>query len=71
MLTASTTVVDEPTTFYFDNQAYTSRATSSKKFYGTVTLRDALAHSLNVATVKVGADGGLRCRGGYGQPRRA
>ena len=25
-----------------------------KKFYGTVTLRDALAHSLNVATVKVG-----------------
>ena len=53
VLTASTTVVDEPTTFYFDNQAYTP-SNFEKKFYGTVTLRDALARSLNVATVKVG-----------------
>jgi penicillin-binding protein 1B len=53
VLTASTTVVDEPTTFYFDNQEYTP-SNFEKKFYGTVTLRDALARSLNVATVKVG-----------------
>ncbi|MCX6630959.1 MAG: PBP1A family penicillin-binding protein [Candidatus Solibacter sp.] len=53
VLTASTTVVDEPTTFYFDNQIY-EPGNFEKKFYGTVTLRDALAHSLNVATVKVG-----------------
>ena len=46
-------MVDEPTTFYFDNQEYTP-SNFEKKFYGTVTLRDALAHSLNVATVKVG-----------------
>ena len=53
VLTASSTVVDEPTTFYFDNQVY-EPSNFEKKFYGTVTLRDALAHSLNVATVKVG-----------------
>jgi penicillin-binding protein 1B len=53
VLTASTTVVDEPTTFYFDNQVY-EPSNFEKKFYGTVTLRDALARSLNVATVKVG-----------------
>ena len=45
-------MVDEPTTFYFDNKAY-EPSNFEKKFYGTVTLRDALAHSLNVATVKV------------------
>jgi penicillin-binding protein 1B len=53
VLTASTTVVDEPTTFYYDNQTY-EPGNFEKKFYGTVTLREALAHSLNVATVKVG-----------------
>ena len=52
VFTASTTVVDEPTTFYYDNQSY-EPGNFEKKFYGTVTLRDALAHSLNVATVKV------------------
>jgi penicillin-binding protein 1B len=53
VFTASTTVVDEPTTFYFDNQSYTP-GNFEKKFSGTVSLREALAHSLNVATVKVG-----------------
>ena len=52
-LTASTIVVDEPTTFYFDTQPPYEPSNFEKKFYGPVTLRDALARSLNVATVKV------------------
>jgi penicillin-binding protein 1B len=52
VLTPSTIVNDEATTFYFDNISYTP-GNFEKKFYGPVTLRDALAHSLNVATVKV------------------
>jgi penicillin-binding protein 1B len=53
ILTDSTTVVDEPTTFWYDNRPY-EPSNFEHKFYGTVTLRKALAHSLNVATVKVG-----------------
>jgi penicillin-binding protein 1B len=52
VLTASTQVVDEPTTFYFDGKSY-SPDNFEGNFMGTVTLREALAHSLNVATVKV------------------
>ena len=52
ILTASTSVVDAPTTFWFDGKPY-EPSNFEKKFYGNVTLRDALAHSLNVATVKV------------------
>jgi penicillin-binding protein 1B len=52
ILTASTTVVDEPTTFWFDDKPY-APSNFEHEFMGTVTLRDALAHSLNVATVKV------------------
>jgi penicillin-binding protein 1B len=46
-------VVDEPTTFWYDNKPY-EPSNFKHEFYGTVTLRQALAHSLNVATVKVG-----------------
>jgi penicillin-binding protein 1B len=52
VLTPASLVVDEPTTFYFNNIAYTP-SNFKQDFLGTVTLRDALAHSLNVATVKV------------------
>jgi len=52
VLTASSTVVDEPTTFFFDGKPY-EPDNFEHEFRGTVTLRDALAHSLNVATVKV------------------
>jgi len=52
VLTASTTVVDEPTTFFFDGKPY-EPDNFEHEFHGTVTLREALAHSLNVATVKV------------------
>ena len=53
ILTASTTVVDEPTTFWYDNKPY-EPSNFKHEFHGTVTLRQALAKSMNVATVKVG-----------------
>jgi penicillin-binding protein 1B len=53
VLTEASTVDDSPTTFQFANQTY-SPNNYKGDFRGTVTLREALAHSLNVATVKVG-----------------
>ena len=52
VVTPATTVADEPTTFEFDGQEYTPN-NYGEEFHGTVTVRDALMHSLNVATVKV------------------
>jgi len=51
-LTPASIVVDEPTTFEFDGQEY-SPNNFEHQFYGPVTLRKALAKSLNVATIKV------------------
>jgi penicillin-binding protein 1B len=51
-LTPATTVVDEPTTFWYDGKPY-EPDNFGQKFYGVVTLRQALAHSMNIATVKV------------------
>lgn len=57
--TPASTVDDEPTTFYFDRQAY-QPSNFHQEYMGHVTLRTALAHSLNVAAVqlaqKVGYD---------------
>jgi penicillin-binding protein 1B len=52
VVTPSTTVDDVPTTFDFDGKEYTPD-NYGQEFYGTVTVRDALIHSLNVATIKV------------------
>ena len=52
VVTPATTVVDEPTTFQFDGKEYTPN-NYGEQFHGTVTLREALTRSLNVATVKV------------------
>jgi penicillin-binding protein 1B len=52
VLTPISTVVDEPTTFYFDGKEYTPN-NYGQEFHSTVTLREALVRSLNVATVKV------------------
>jgi penicillin-binding protein 1B len=52
VVTPVTTVEDVPTTFNFDGKEYTPD-NYGQEFYGTVTVRDALIHSLNVATVKV------------------
>jgi penicillin-binding protein 1B len=52
VVTPVTTVDDVPTTFDFDGKEYTPN-NYGEEFYGTVTVRDALMRSLNVATVKV------------------
>jgi len=52
VVTPATTVVDEPTTFEFDDQEYTPN-NYGENFHGTVTAREALTYSLNVATVKI------------------
>lgn len=51
VMTPVSTVVDEPTTFYFDDKVY-EPGNYGDKFYGTVNMRQALAKSLNVPTVK-------------------
>jgi penicillin-binding protein 1B len=52
VVTPTTTVVDEPTTFDFDGKEYTPN-NYGEEFFGTVTVRQALMHSLNVATIKI------------------
>ncbi len=52
LMTANTVVVDEPTVFSFDGKTYEPE-NFHEKFYGPTTLRNALAHSYNIATVKV------------------
>jgi len=52
VVTPETMVEDVPTTFEFDGKEYTPN-NYGQEFYGTVTVHDALEHSLNVATVKV------------------
>ena len=53
VLTSASLVDDSPTTFSAGSQTY-SPANFKHEFMGQVTFRQALAHSLNVATVKVG-----------------
>jgi penicillin-binding protein 1B len=52
IVTPTTTVVDEPTTFLFKGERYSPNNYHSE-FHGTVTLREALVESMNVATVKL------------------
>jgi penicillin-binding protein 1B len=52
ILTPSSQVIDQPTTFWFDGNPYEPHNFEGK-YFGEVTLREALAHSLNIATVKV------------------
>lgn len=53
IITPATTVDDEPTTFEFEGQPPYTPNNYGERFMGTVTIRDALTNSLNVATVKV------------------
>src|SRR5262249_33061170 len=52
VFTPASTEEDEPTTFRFGGQDYTP-GNFGHDFMGTVSLREALAHSLNVATVSL------------------
>ena len=58
VLTPASSVDDSPTTFEYGNETY-SPSNFKHQFMGRVTLRYALAHSLNVATVKVGEMAGF------------
>ena len=58
VITASTIVDDSPTVFEFDDKTYEPN-NYGEKFYGPVTLRQALTRSLNVATVKLAEMTGL------------
>lgn len=54
VVTAITTVVDEPTTFVYENGRSTYQPNNYHQEYrGIVTVRTALEHSLNVPTIKV------------------
>ena len=52
VFTPQTRIMDEPTTFWYDDKPYEPHAYKNK-YYGEVTLRRALSKSLNVPTVKV------------------
>lgn len=58
LVTANTVVDDSPTTFIYDGGTY-EPSNYQEKFRGDVTAREALAHSLNVATVKIGEMAGF------------
>ncbi len=51
-LTPLTTIVDEPTTFWYDDKPY-SPGNFGNEYRGRVTLRQALSKSMNVPTVKI------------------
>jgi penicillin-binding protein 1B len=51
-ITPATVVVDEPTEFTFDNQVW-APGNYQNEYDGPITLRRALAHSRNIATIKV------------------
>ena len=51
VLTPVSTVIDEPTTFEFDGKIYEPN-NFHEEWHGKVSLREALAHSMNIPTVK-------------------
>ena len=54
----TSTVVDEKLVWRYENQVW-SPSNYEDKFYGEVTLRDALEHSLNSATARIAKDVGI------------
>jgi penicillin-binding protein 1B len=57
-ITPGTVVVDEPTTFTFNNQIWEPK-NYDNEYDGPITLRRALAHSRNVATIKLAESTGF------------
>jgi len=58
-ITILTHVMDEPTTFWFDGKPYEPH-NHYREFYGSVTLRQALAKSMNIPTVRLAEMVGYR-----------
>jgi penicillin-binding protein 1B len=52
LVTPVTMLVDEPTTFQYGDQTYEPE-NYKQEYHGLVTVREALTHSLNVATVRL------------------
>lgn len=77
VITPSTTYMDEPKTFTYDNQEYSPGNFGETYTHEPVTLRDALVHSLNVVTVEVamevtiGRVMSLAAKAGLPKPARA
>lgn len=57
LITPATVLTDEPTTFQFAGRTYAPR-NYENEYLGRVMVRDALAHSLNVATVSLAQEVG-------------
>jgi penicillin-binding protein 1B len=57
-ITPATVVVDEPTTFTFNNQIWEPK-NYDNEYDGPITLRRALAHSRNIATIKLAESTGF------------
>jgi len=53
VITTITRLTDEPTTFVYDNDRIYEPNNYHQEYRGTVTVRTALQHSLNVPTIKV------------------
>ena len=53
VLTPASTVMDEETTFWYDNGTKSYEPHDHDKYKGNVTLRYALAHSLNIPAIKI------------------
>src|SRR5437868_874816 len=77
VITPATTYMDEPKTFTFDDQEYSPGNFGETYSHQSVTLRDALVHSLNVITVEVamevtiGRVMNLAAKAGLPKPPRA
>jgi penicillin-binding protein 1B len=52
LITPATVLMDEPTTFQFGDQTYDPE-NYEHEYYGPVSVREALMHSLNVSTVRL------------------
>ncbi|HET8548867.1 MAG TPA: PBP1A family penicillin-binding protein [Bryobacteraceae bacterium] len=59
ILTPASTILDEPTTFYYDGRPY-QPSNFHDQWHGTVTMRTGLTKSLNIPTVKLAEMTGYR-----------
>ena len=53
VITPVTTVMDEPTLFFYEDDKYYEPSNYKNVFYGMIPVREALQRSLNVPTVKI------------------